>query len=108
MDLTNLRLMSEGDKDFEKEMIETALIYLPEVMLALLNAIKNMDFVGIKATAHSLKSSFFIVGINDESILNKLELEEIEDFAMLENLYFNLENIVLASLKSLEIELINL
>ena len=108
MDLTNLRLMSEGDKAFEKEMIATALVYLPEVMLVLLNAIKNMDFAGIKATAHNLKSSFFIIGINDKSILNRLELEKIEDSTTLENLYFNLENILLASLESLEIEFINL
>ena len=108
MDLTNLRLMSEGDKVFEKEMIATALVYLPEVMLVLLNAIKDMDFVGIKSTAHSLKSSFFIIGINDKSILNRLELEKIEDSTTLRNLYFNLENILLASLESLEIEFINL
>lgn len=108
MDLTNLRLMAEGDKDFEKEMIETALTYLPEMMVVLLNAIKMMDFRGIKSTAHTLKSSFFIVGINDESILNRLELEEIENFTTLENLYFNLESILLASLERLKIELINL
>ena len=106
MDFTNLRLLSEGDKVFEKEIIATAIIYLPEVMLALLQAIKNMDFVSIKAIAHTLKSSFFIVGIKDESILNKLE--EIEDFKILENLYFNLENIMQESLESLKIELFNL
>ena len=108
MDLTNLRLMSEGDKAFEKEMVETALIYLPEVMLVLSNAIKNRDLENIKSTAHTLKSSFFTVGINDESILNTLELEVIEDFTTLENLYFKLEKILLISLERLEIELINL
>jgi hypothetical protein len=108
MDLTNLRLMSEGDKAFEKDMIETSLNYLPEVMLTLKTAIKKMDFVSIRATAHTLKTSFFVVGIDDESILNKLEIEEIEDFALLQNLFDKLENNFLNSIKSLEIELINL
>lgn len=108
MNLTNLRLMSEGDKAFEKDMIETSLNYLPEVMLTLKNAIKEMDFVTIRATAHMLKSSFFMVGIDDESILNKLEIEEIEDFVLLENMFDKLEKIFSNSLKSLEIELVNL
>jgi HPt (histidine-containing phosphotransfer) domain-containing protein len=108
MDLTNLRLMSEGDKTFEKEMIETAINYLPEIMSTLSTAIKKGDFVNIKATAHTLKSSFFMVGIDDESILNKLEIEQIEDFGILDNLFNRLEKKLLASLKSLENELINL
>lgn len=108
MDLTNLRLMAEGDKAFEKDMIATAISYLPEVMSVLSNAIKNRNFVSVKATAHTLKSSFFMVGINDESMLNRLELEEIEDFRTLENLYANLENIMLISLECLKIELVNL
>ncbi len=108
MDLTNLRLISAGDKAFEKEMMETALIYLPDVMLELSNAIKNRDLKAIKFTAHTLKSSFYTVGINDESILNTLELEVIEDFTILENLYSKLQKILLISLERLEIELINL
>ncbi len=106
MDLTNLRLMSEGDKAFEKEMIEISLNYIPEVMAQLLMKIEQMDFPGIKSTAHKLKSSIFILGIDDESILNKLELEEIEDLDILKQLYYRLENIQLESMKYLEIELI--
>jgi hypothetical protein len=108
MDLTNLRLMSEGDKAFEKEMIETSLSYIPEVMSQLLTEIEQLDFCGVKSTAHKLKSSFFIMGIDDESILTKLELEKIDDLAALKHLYFKLEKIQLASLKRLEIELVNL
>ena len=105
MNLTNLRLMSEGDKAFEKEMIEISLSYLPEMIALLYSEIVQLDFNGIKLTAHKLKSSIFILGIDDESILNKLELEEIEDLDTLKELHFRLENIILDSLKSLEIEL---
>ena len=108
MDLTNLRLMSEGDTTFEKEMIETSLSYIPEVMAQLLSEIEQLDFHGIKSTAHKLKSSIFILGIDDESILNKLEVEDIKDLYTLKQLYFRLENIQLESMKFLKIELIKL
>jgi hypothetical protein len=77
-------------------------------MSQLLTEIEQLDFCGVKSTAHKLKSSFFMMGIDDESILTKLELETIEDFITLENLYFKLEKILSASLKHLEIELVNL
>lgn len=108
MDLTYLRTMSDGDKAFEKEMIEISLSYIPEVMLQLLSEIEQVDTHGIKLTAHKLKSSFFIMGIDDESILNKLEFEDIVDLSTFKQLYFRLENIQLASMKCLETELINL
>lgn len=108
MDLTNLRLMSEGDKTFEKEMIETSLSYIPEVMAQLFTEIEQLDFYGIKSTAHKLKSSIFILGIDDEFILNKLEVEDIKDLSTLKQLYYRLEKIQLEGMKCLEIELIKL
>lgn len=108
MDLTILRSMSEGDKMFEKEMIETSLSYIPEVMSQLLIEIEKIDLNGIKAIAHKLKSSFFIVGIDDETILSKLESEEINDLTTLKELYYRLENIQSVSMKYLKTELINL
>ena len=108
MDLTYLRMMSDGDKAFEKEMIEISLSYIPEVMLQLQSEIEQVNTHGIKSTAHKLKSSFFIMGIDDESILIKLELEDIVDLATLKQLYFRLDNIQLTSIKCLKTELINL
>lgn len=106
IDLTYLKSIAEGNKEFEKEIIDTSLTSIPMDMEALMSAIRLLDLVGIKEKAHKLKSSFYVIGIDHENILNQLEYDNISDLSTLEDLYVRLENIQKETQENLEMELV--
>lgn len=69
--------LTGGKKEIMKDIIDLFLKQLPEEMLVLNEAIKNTDYVSIKDTAHKMKSSVAVFGID---ILGD-PLQEMEDLA---------------------------
>ncbi|WP_169818746.1 response regulator [Niabella ginsenosidivorans] len=65
VDLSYLREISSGNKEFEKEMIELLLAEIPEQIESLTTAVAAEDFQEIKIYAHKLKSLVPIVGAPD-------------------------------------------
>lgn len=104
-DLNYLRTMAEGNKEFEKEIINTSLVHIPDNLKMLLNAIRLLDLKEISAVAHRLKSSFNVMGIDDQNILKEFELSGIDDLSTLENMYLKLDNIYNETRECLELEL---
>ncbi|WP_341225087.1 PAS domain S-box protein [uncultured Arcticibacterium sp.] len=104
-DLNYLRTMAEGNKEFEKEIINTSLIHIPDNLKLLLNAIRLLDLKEISAVAHRLKSSFNVMGIDDQNLLKEFELSGITDLSTLENMYFKLDGIYNETRECLELEL---
>ncbi|MFT5885907.1 MAG: PAS domain S-box-containing protein [Arcticibacterium sp.] len=105
VNLEYLRSMAEGNKEFEKEIINTSLSHIPEDLNLLVSAIRILDLKQIASAAHKLKSSFYVMGIDDKELLKEFEMSGIDDLKTLENMFVKLENIYLASRESLEIEL---
>lgn len=64
IDLSYLKELSDGNKEFEKEMIELFLNQVPGDVSALDVAFKNSDAFHIKSLAHKLKSSMSVVGLS--------------------------------------------
>jgi PAS domain S-box-containing protein len=104
-DLEYLKSMAEGNKDFEKDIISTSLLHIPENLMELLTAIRLLDLNSISQTAHKLKSSFFIMGIDEEGLLQAFEHDGIGDLSTLERMYCRLDEIFKSTSKSLELEL---
>ncbi len=77
IDLSYLRELSGGSEEFEKEMIELYLNQTPIELEILNKAIEREDFAGVKATAHKLKSSFSLMGVNENGILPWLEKQAV-------------------------------
>ena len=105
MNLEYLRSMAEGNKEFEKEIINTSLSHIPEGLNLLVRAIRVLDLKQIASAAHKLKSSFYVMGIDDQELLKEFEMNGIDDLQTLENMFVKLKNIYLASRESLELEL---
>jgi hypothetical protein len=59
----------------------------------------------IAGIAHKLKSSFYVMGIDDQNLLREFEMNGIDDLQTLENMFVRLEKIYLACKDSLELEL---
>jgi PAS domain S-box-containing protein len=75
IDLTFLKELSEGDREFEKEAIELFIRNVPKEIVTLSKAIIKKDFSKIHQTAHRLKSSLALFGL--EKVLPLFEkLEE--------------------------------
>jgi hypothetical protein len=105
IDLSYLRMVSDGSKDFEKEILETSLQYLPTELDLLFKAISTRNYPDIKAKAHKLKSSFNVVGINHESILEQLDINSSLDSNVLDQFAERLRQIFDESLVLLKKEL---
>lgn len=105
INLDYLRSMAEGNREFEKEIINTSLSHIPNDLTLLMNAIEILDLKQIAAAAHKLKSSFYVMGIDDHDLLMEFEMDGIDDLQTLEKMFAKLKNIYLASRVSLELEL---
>lgn len=64
IDLNYLMELSDGNKEFEKEMIELFLNQVPGDVSALDVAFKNSDAFHVKSLSHKLKSSMSVVGLS--------------------------------------------
>jgi PAS domain S-box-containing protein len=105
INLDYLRSMVEGNKDFEKEIINASLTHIPDELNLLVKAIRILDLKQIAGIAHKLKSSFYVMGIDDQNLLREFEMNGIDDLQTLENMFVRLEKIYLACKDSLELEL---
>lgn len=63
LDLSYLHTISGGDKDFEKDMLQSLLNEMSEKMAALSTAIQTSDGKNIRLQAHSLKNLAGIIGV---------------------------------------------
>ncbi|MES2139849.1 MAG: PAS domain S-box protein [Bacteroidota bacterium] len=64
IDLNYLKELSDGNKEFEKEMIELFLNQVPVDVSALDVAFKSSDAFHVKSLSHKLKSSMSVVGLS--------------------------------------------
>ncbi|MES2284958.1 MAG: PAS domain S-box protein [Bacteroidota bacterium] len=64
IDLNYLKELSDGNKEFEKEMIELFLNQVPIDVTALDAAFKSSDAFHVKSLSHKLKSSMSVVGLS--------------------------------------------
>lgn len=65
LDLTYLIELSDGSDDFIKEMISVFMTETPLDIESLEKHLKSKDWQALSATAHKMKSSVSIMGIND-------------------------------------------
>lgn len=105
LDLSYLHTLSNNDKEFEKEILETSLITIPEDMNLLQEAIQNFEYNEIKAIAHKLKSSFMTIGMDAKEELHQLEYEDIAEYKKLEDIYYSVKEKYARSRKAVEAEL---
>ncbi|WP_304237039.1 PAS domain S-box protein [Jiulongibacter sediminis] len=105
LDLSYLYSLSNRDKDFEKEILETSLITIPEDMNKLQDAIQNFEYNEIKAIAHKLKSSFMTIGMDANEELHQLEYEDIAEYKILEEIYYSVKEKYARSRKAVMAEL---
>ena len=93
IDLTYLKSISNGDKDFERTVTQQFLDKVPTHLQELKLAYENKDFKLLKLRAHDLKSSVAIMGLlplleekldileltTEENSASQLVLEEVKD-----------------------------
>jgi len=93
IDLTYLKSISNGDKDFERTVTQQFLDKVPTHLQELKLAYENKDFKLLKLRAHDLKSSVAIMGLltlldekldileltTEENPASQLALEEVKD-----------------------------
>lgn len=96
IDLTYMKSISNGDKDFERKVTQQFLDLTPHQLQELKLAYENKDFKLVKLRAHDLKSSVAIMGLlplleeklnlleltTDEKLASKLALEEVKDILL--------------------------
>ncbi|PZU85427.1 MAG: hybrid sensor histidine kinase/response regulator [Chryseobacterium sp.] len=96
IDLTYMKSISNGDKDFEKTVTQQFLDKVPIHLQELKIAYENKDFKLLKLRAHDLKSSVAIIGLlpfleeklnileltNEENPISKQTLEETENILL--------------------------
>ncbi|WP_027382312.1 hybrid sensor histidine kinase/response regulator [Epilithonimonas caeni] len=96
IDLTYMKSISNGDKDFEKTVTQQFLDKVPIHLQELKIAYENKDFKLLKLRAHDLKSSVAIMGLlpfleeklnileltNEENPISKQTLEETENILL--------------------------
>jgi PAS domain S-box-containing protein len=73
LNLSYLNSVSEGNLTFEKEILDSALEIIPAEIINLKDAFKTENFEEISNIAHKLKSTYTILGVDAEIVLNKLE-----------------------------------
>lgn len=96
IDLTYLKSISNGDKDFERTVTQQFLDKVPTHLQELKLAYENKDFKLLKLRAHDLKSSVAIMGLHplleekldvlelttEQNPESKLALEEVKDILL--------------------------
>ncbi len=105
LNLSYLKNVSEGNLAFEKEILESAIEIIPEETKNLKEAFKKEKFEEIRATAHKLKSTYTILGVDAELTLNKLEAVENTMNRSMANLLVEIELLHMAIVQNIKIEL---
>jgi CheY-like chemotaxis protein len=76
IDLEYLRTLSKGDETFEKNMIRSFSVQIPEELSELKSAIEQEDYKRISAIAHTMKSTVSYMGMRQIApLLQQIEKE---------------------------------
>ncbi|KAA9346126.1 response regulator [Adhaeribacter soli] len=75
IDLTFLKEMAGGNQVFMNEIVDMFISSTPESLAKMQEAIAENDWINVKAIAHKLKSSMFLVGIK-ELEMNMVAIEQ--------------------------------
>ena len=105
VDLSYLKLLSDNNKEFEKEILQTSMYTIPADLDLLHHAVNELDHTQIKASAHKLRSSFLTIGLDVQEELETLEFKDITEFKTLEAIYYEIKQKYLKTRKALEVEL---
>ncbi|HVZ57913.1 MAG TPA: ATP-binding protein [Chitinophagaceae bacterium] len=79
IDLSYLREISKGDRDFEREMIRQFTVQVPEDLRALKAAVEGPDYPRIRSLAHGLKSAVSFMGFSGHIIDMLLQMEKVNE-----------------------------
>ncbi|HEV7350629.1 response regulator [Telluribacter sp.] len=77
IDLSYLKNFSEGSAEFEREMIELYITKTPPEMDLLENSVVEGDYELIRKKAHTLSSSFSMMGVKEQGLLKLIEEQAI-------------------------------
>ena len=76
IDLEYLKTLSKGDETFEKNMIRSFSIQMPEELNRLKSSILDKDYEQIGSIAHNMKSTLSFMGLNQLTpLLQQIEQE---------------------------------
>jgi PAS domain S-box-containing protein len=73
VDLTYLHEISDQNKEFEQEMIQLFIQQAPGELVSMKSAIELANHKAISEIAHKLKSSYSLLGIQENGLLKQLE-----------------------------------
>ncbi|MBU1822522.1 MAG: response regulator, partial [Bacteroidetes bacterium] len=75
LDLTYLKEMSDNNREFEMEMIELFLEQVPAELSGMDQAIQKTEHSRVREVAHKLKSSYSMLGVQDEGLMQQIEMQ---------------------------------
>jgi HPt (histidine-containing phosphotransfer) domain-containing protein len=107
VDLTYVKALSNGNKDFVNQMIQIFIDQTPETLSTMEMHLGTLNLGALKASAHKMKSSVTIMGIKElEKMIN--ELEEIcsknSGTEQLPEILNKIKSVCLLSVKEMEDE----
>ncbi len=88
VDLTQLRILSEGDVDYEMRVIDSFINESAFDLKMLEDAINETEYETIKEISHKLKASFYHIGVNEKGILKFIE-DQANTRTEIESIYGN-------------------
>ncbi|ANH83867.1 hybrid sensor histidine kinase/response regulator [Niabella ginsenosidivorans] len=90
--LEYLSAISMGNSAYEKEVFEQFLELLPRELDRLDAAIQNGDFAAIRKTAHSLKTTVAVIGLDEETYPYLEALEQEEALSTIRSVFRSLQH----------------
>lgn len=105
-----LNTISEGDKNFERQIIEHYLAHTPPCFKRLEAAVSVSNYKIIEFMSHKLRPSFHLMGIKENGILEVLEKAAInhEESWKIKRHFIKLKSIYEHSLVAIEKALVDL
>lgn len=102
--LNYLKEISNGDVDFEKDIINTFLKNIPEEMEQLVNAIEEKSIEKVHYYSHKMKPSLQVLQVSCAENLKFIENEsksEIKNWEIIEKNYRNAQEVLAAVIEAL-------
>ena len=94
IDLTYLQEISDHNQEFEAEMIELFIRQAPAELDIMAKAIREANYAVISEVAHKLKSSYSMLGIQDDRLVQRLEYQGAKEMP-LDEIWANYEKLAL-------------
>lgn len=103
LDLSTLMKLSGDDKKFVREVLAIFIRDIPRELEKIKKGIQEKDYAVVRLSAHTMKSSIGILGLNSKlgDVLNRMEIMEINEKALpvLKQLYVTLRIICLRAVE---------